>query len=147
MFDTAFFGYSDLPDCIEIEGKSYVPLKAIRVKYHGTHPKETPFDVENLKMICKVLGINIYRPVKGLYCVEKLYAKFFDVLHQFYYNRKKELQQTKEYDFWRSGRKYYNYYGDLMSWGYNNRTPFDEVIIDKNQISNLYNNFLMCTSS
>jgi hypothetical protein len=146
MFDTAFFGYSDLPDCIEIEGKSYVPLKAIRVKYHGTYTKKTPFDVENLKMICKVLGINIYRPVKGLYCVEKLYAEFFDALYHFYCEKKTELTKTKEYFLWGWGTKYYNYYGDLMTCGNHYGNSFYQVLIGKNEISNLYDNFLRCTS-
>ena len=146
MFDTAFFGYSDLPDCIEIEGKSYVPLKAIRVKYHGTHPKETPFDVENLKMLCKVLRINIYRPVKGLYCIEKLYAEFFDSLYQFYCEKKTELKKTKEYFLWGWGTKYYNYYGDLMTCGNHYGNSFYQVLIGKNEISNLYDNFLRCTT-
>ena len=147
MFDTAFFGYSDLPDCIELEGKSYVPLKAIRVKYHGTRSKETPFDIENLKALCKVLGIHIYRPVKGLYCIEQFYAKFFDVLHKFYEQKQSEMIEKRDC-CWGWGVKYYTYRGDLMSRGsYCGMDPFNKVIVDSNSIRNLYDNFLMCATS
>ena len=147
MFDTAFFGYSDLPDCIEIEGKSYVPLKAIRLKYHGTRSKETPFDVVNLRTICKVLGIGIYRPIKGLYCVDKLYSKFFDTLHQFYEEKGVELRKTNEYFYWGWGMKYYTPRGDLATYGSFYGNSFHEIIIGANEIMNLYRNFLMCASS
>ena len=146
MFDTAFFGYSDLPDYIELEGKSYVPLKAIRVKYHGTRSKVTPFDVENLKALCKFLRIDIYRPVKGLYCIEQLHAKFFDVLHKFYEQKRSEVERGDL--CWGWGVKYYNYRGDLMSRGsYCGMNPFHKVIVDSNSIRNLYDNFLMCATS
>ena len=106
MFDTAFFGYTDLPDQIDLDGKELVPLKSIRTKYHGTS-QQTPFDVSNLRHLCKVLEIELHRPVKGLYCVEKIYANFFDFLYSFY------VKEVTKIGFVGS-TYYYNYKGDLM---------------------------------
>lgn len=106
MFDTAFFGYSDLPDLIDLNGKELVPLKSIRQKYHGTS-QSTPFNVSNLRDLCNFLNIKLHRPVKGLYCVEKCYSQFFDYLHSFY------LKEVTKIGFYGSAY-YYNRHGDLM---------------------------------
>ena len=106
MFDTAFFGYSDLPDLIDVNGKELVPLKSIRLKYHGTSQK-TPFDVSNLRYLCSLLGIKLHRPVRGLYCIEKCYSYFFDILYSFY------VKEVIKGGFYGSVY-YYNRYGDLM---------------------------------
>jgi hypothetical protein len=105
MFDTAFFGYSDLPDMIDLNGKELVPLKSIRLKYHGTS-QQTPFDVSNLRHLCNVLGIELHRPVKGLYCIEKCYSQFFDFLYSFY------VKEVTSIGFY--GPYYYDQNGNLM---------------------------------
>ena len=40
------------------------------------------FSVSTIKSICSNIGIELYRPVKGLYCIEECYCKFFDYLYQ-----------------------------------------------------------------
>ena len=83
MFDTAFFGYSELPDSIELDDRKLIPVKALRLKYHGTSQSNGAFSVENIRTLCKILGIELHRPVRGLYCIEEHYLKFFERLYQF----------------------------------------------------------------
>jgi hypothetical protein len=40
------------------------------------------FSVSTIKDICEALGIKLHRPVKGLYCIEEKFCKFFDYLYR-----------------------------------------------------------------
>jgi hypothetical protein len=84
IFDSAFFGYSDLPELIEIGQFKLIPIKSMKLKYenHSMVYSGNLFSVSNIKRICNFIGIQLYRPVKGLYCVEERYYKFFDYLYQ-----------------------------------------------------------------
>ena len=68
IFDTAFFGYSNLPDSIEFENRKLIPIKTLK----GS--------AMFIRQICKIVGIQVYRPVKGLYCIEESDCRFFDYL-------------------------------------------------------------------
>ena len=105
IFHPAFFGYNNLPDSIEIENCKLIPIKTLRLKYHGTD-KSGVFCVENIRSLCKFLEIQLHRPVRGLYCIEERYLKFFNTLYQFYI---KEVSS-----FIHHSNHYYNYNGDLM---------------------------------
>jgi len=83
MFDTAFFGYSELPDSIELDDRKLIPIKTFQ---HGAI---------FTRSICKVVGIQLHRPVKGLYCIEENDCKFFDYLYQL----KEDLNYWCEKDF------------------------------------------------
>ena len=114
IFHPAFFGYNNLPDSIEIENCKLIPIKTLRLKYHGTD-KSGVFCVENIRSLCKFLEIQLHRPVRGFYCIEERYLKFFDSLYQFYKKEVSILPYTP-------CPYYYNYRGDLMICEYNWRT-------------------------
>jgi hypothetical protein len=69
-FDCAFFGYQDLPESIELNDLKLIPIKTLKLK--------KGYLVNNIRMMCKVLGIPVQRPVKGLYCLEEKYCKFIE---------------------------------------------------------------------
>lgn len=73
IFDTAFFGYSNLPDSIELEDRKLIPIKTLK----GS--------AMFIRQICKFVGIQVYRPVKGLYCIEEQDCRFFDYLRELNY--------------------------------------------------------------
>ncbi len=77
IFDSAFFGYSNLPDSIELNDRKLIPIKTLKVFQKGTH---------FVQYVCKVLKIDIHRPVKGLLCVEDQYAQVLEYLYQNYHN-------------------------------------------------------------
>jgi len=77
IFDSAFFGYSNLPDLIEVNDQKLIPIKTLKVFQKGTH---------FVQYACKVLKIQIHRPVKGLLCVEDQYAQVLEYLHLNYSN-------------------------------------------------------------
>lgn len=77
IFDSAFFGYSNLPDLIEVNDQKLIPIKTLNVFQRGTH---------FVQYACKVLKIDIHRPVKGLLCVEDQYAQVLEYLHLNYSN-------------------------------------------------------------
>lgn len=81
IFDTAFFGYSNLPDSIELEDRKLIPIKTLK----GS--------AMFIRQICKFVGIQVYRPVKGLYCIEEQDCKFFDYLRELNY----EFLYKKDY--------------------------------------------------
>jgi len=33
VFDSSFFGYTNLPDSIELENRKLIPVKALKLKY------------------------------------------------------------------------------------------------------------------
>ena len=74
VFDTAFFGYSNLPDSIELENRKLIPIKTLK----GS--------AMFIRQICKIVGIQVYRPVKGLYCIEENDCRFFDYLNHLNYS-------------------------------------------------------------
>jgi len=77
IFDSAFFGYSNLPDSIELNDRKLIPIKTLNIFKYGTH---------FVQYACKVLKIDIHRPVKGLLCVEDQYAQVLDYLYLNYCN-------------------------------------------------------------
>lgn len=83
IFDSSFFGYENLPDCIELESRKLIPIKALKLKYedHSMVSSCNLFSVSTIKCICSFIGIQLYRPVKGLYCIEESYVPFFDFLY------------------------------------------------------------------
>lgn len=84
IFDSSFFGYSNVPDSIEFNEHKLIPIKSLKLKYedHSMSSSCNLFSVSKIKTICSIIGIQLYRPVKGLYCIEESYTKFFDYLHQ-----------------------------------------------------------------
>ena len=84
IFDSSFFGYSNLPDSIELNDRKLVPIKSLKLKYedHSMVFSGNLFSVSTIKSICSIIGIELHRPVKGLYCIEECYCKFFDYLYQ-----------------------------------------------------------------
>jgi hypothetical protein len=84
IFDSSFFGYSNVPDSIELDDRKLIPIKSLKLKYedHSMAYSGNLFSVSTIKSICSIIGIELYRPVKGLYCIEEQYCKFFDYLHQ-----------------------------------------------------------------
>ena len=83
-FDCAFFGYKDLPELIELNEYKLVPIKSLKVRYTGNsmYSSTDLFSVSTIKDICEALGIKLHRPVKGLYCIEEKFCKFFDYLYR-----------------------------------------------------------------
>ena len=75
IFDSAFFGYSNLPTSIEVDNRKLVPIKTLNLFSKGTH---------FVQYACKLLKIKIYRPVKGLLCVEEQYVQVLDYLYENY---------------------------------------------------------------
>jgi len=122
IFHPAFFGYENLPNSIEIENRKLIPVKALRLKYQGTSNSDGAFCVKNIRALCKFLKIQLHRPVRGLYCIEERYQKFFNTLYQFY------IKEVSSYDIHYSNH-YYNYKGDLMWCMYNRRTG--EILHEK----------------
>ncbi len=84
IIDSAFFGYNNLPDSIEIDDQKLIPIKALKLRYEENSMVSSCnlFSVSTIKSICTFLGIKLHRPVKGLYCVEDSYVRFFDYLYQ-----------------------------------------------------------------
>jgi hypothetical protein len=84
IFDSSFFGYNNLPDSIEIDEHKLIPIKALKLRYedHSMVSSCNLFSVSTIRSICSFLGIQLHRPVKGLYCVEETYVRFFDYLNQ-----------------------------------------------------------------
>ena len=77
IFDSAFFGYQNLPDSIELDGSKLIPIKTLNIFKKGTH---------FVQYACKVLKIQIHRPIKGLLCVEDQYAQVLEYLYMNYSN-------------------------------------------------------------
>ncbi len=77
IFDSAFFGYQNLPNSIELNDRKLIPIKTLNVFKRGTH---------FVQYACKLLKIQIHRPVKGLLCVEDHYARVLEYLHLTYRN-------------------------------------------------------------
>ena len=91
-----------------------IPIKALRLKYQGTSSSDGTFCVQNIRSLCKFLEISLHRPVRGLYCIEESYLKFFNTLYQFY------MKEVSTYIH--HPNHYYNYNGDLMCARYNWKT-------------------------
>ena len=126
IFYPAFFGYENLPNSIEVKGCKLIPVKSLCLKYHGTitnsSQSNSQFCVGNIRSLCNSLEIHLHRPVRGLYCIEERYQKFFNTLYQFY------IKEVSSYDIHYSNH-YYNYKGDLMWCMYNRRTG--EILHEK----------------
>jgi hypothetical protein len=73
IFDSAFFGWSNLPESIVIEGENLIPVKVLKLKCKS-------LDVNLIRNVCKFVGIQLHRPVKGLYCIKEEDSKFFSFL-------------------------------------------------------------------
>lgn len=82
IFHSAFFGYENLPDSIELENRKLIPIKALKLRYEKNCMRSDHFGATCIRQICKIVGIQVHRPVKGLYCIEENDCKFFDYLHQ-----------------------------------------------------------------
>ena len=108
IFHPAFFGYQNLPDSIEFNDRKLIPIKALRLKYHGKSQSSGVFSVENIRSLCNLLGIELHRPVRGLYCIEDCYSNFFDRLYDFYTKQVNSFIHFSGY--------FYSKSGDLM-WG------------------------------
>jgi hypothetical protein len=84
IFDSSFFGYSNVPDSIELDDRKLIPIKSLKLKYedHSMAYSGKLFSVSTIKTICWLTAIEVHRPIKGLYCVEEEDAKFFDYLYE-----------------------------------------------------------------
>jgi len=84
IFDSSFFGYSNLPDSIELDDRKLIPVKSLKLRYedHSMVFSGNLFSVSTIKSICSMIGIELHRPVKGLYCIEEQDCKFFDYLYE-----------------------------------------------------------------
>lgn len=83
VFDSSFFGYTNLPDSIEFENRKLIPLKRLKLRYLKNCMSWSPtFSASCIREICQFIGIKVYRPVKGLYCIGEDDCKFFDYLYQ-----------------------------------------------------------------
>jgi len=84
IFESAFFGWKNLPNMIEYQEKKLIPLKTLKLKNGGnaTH-HDGLFSVSEMKSICKKVGITVYRPIVGLYCISKDDCDFFSYLHDY----------------------------------------------------------------
>jgi hypothetical protein len=84
IFDSSFFGYSNLPDSIELDDRKLIPIKCLKLNYEANSMSTSCglFSVSKIKTICSFVGIELHRPVKGLYCIEESHTKFFDYLYQ-----------------------------------------------------------------
>jgi hypothetical protein len=135
IFHPAFFGYENLPDLIELDNRKLIPIKAIRLKYQGKSQSKGAFCAENIRSLCNILGIELYRPVRGLYCIEEHYSKFFDYLHQFY---------SQHFSFSHHNFHHYENNGDLIWSIYNWKTGNvrQEKKCDGKLIKTLFNNFI-----
>ena len=83
-FDVSFFGYTDLPSSLQFDDQQkLIPVKSLKLKYEKNSMNSSCdlFSVPNIRWICTFLGIQLHRPVKGLYCIEESYVRFFDHLH------------------------------------------------------------------
>jgi len=94
MFDTAFFGYSELPDSIELENRKLIPIKTLN--------QSACF----IRSVCKIVGIQLHRPVKGLYCIEEDDFKFFDYIRKL---------QVNDCNYWYS-KDYIQAYNNFLIW-------------------------------
>ncbi len=103
IFYPAFFGYENLPNSIEVKGCKLIPVKSLCLKYHGTITNSSQsngqFCVGNIRSLCNSLEIHLHRPVRGLYCIEERYLKFFDALYQFYIKEVSKLPESSHYRF------------------------------------------------
>ena len=82
--DSAFFGYDNLPNSIEFNGCKLIPFKSLKIKYEKNKMScDILGGAWTMRLYCKMLGIQTYRPMKGLWCVEEKDSKFFDFLYQF----------------------------------------------------------------
>lgn len=84
IFDSSFFGYSNLPDSIELDDRKLIPVKSLKLRYedHSMVFSGNLFSVSTIKSICSMIGIELHRPMKGLYCIEEQDCKFFDYLYE-----------------------------------------------------------------
>jgi len=135
IFHPAFFGYKNLPDSIEIDQQKLIPIKALRLKYHGNSTSDGAFCVGNIRSLCNILSIELHRPVRGLYCIEECYSRFFEKLYQFYVK--------ENCSFIDHPNHFYNYNGDLMCAWYNWRTGETkyEKKCDGSVIRNLFESY------
>ena len=103
IFYSAFFGYKNLPGSIEVGNRKLIPVKSLCLKYHGTitnsYQSNREFCVSKIRRLCEFLEIQLHRPVKGLYCVEERYLKFFDALYQFYMKESSKLRESSYFRF------------------------------------------------
>lgn len=102
LFDASFFGYSNLPESIEVENLKLIPIKALKLKYeaHSMVSSCNSFSVSSIKTICNLLNIQLHRPVKGLYCIEESYSRFFDYLYSHSICNRTEIQNRfQEFSF------------------------------------------------
>ena len=83
IFESAFFGWKNLPTMIEYQGRKLIPLKTLKLKNGGkpTHHNGL-FSVSEMRRICERVGITLYRPTLGLYCISEDECSFFSYLHK-----------------------------------------------------------------
>ena len=126
-FKTAFFGYSELPSIVNYNNQVLIPLKQIRINHQGTEQK-SPFDLYNLRKLCKVIGIPVYRPTPGLYCVREC--------DEFFFYKLSSLFNEKRISFYGNHYEYDNC-GNLYDW------LMKKILLKGNQIKNLYEEYLL----
>lgn len=81
---SAFFGWKNLPTMIEYQGKKLTPLKTLKLKNGGNATyHDGLFSVSEMRSICEEVGITVYRPIVGLYCISKDDCDFFSYLHHY----------------------------------------------------------------
>jgi hypothetical protein len=135
IFHPAFFGYENLPDSIELDNHKLIPIKALRLKYQGKSQSKGAFCAENIRSLCNILSIELHRPVRGLYCIEEHYSKFFDYLYQFYSQHAGSFLHHNSY--------YYASNGDLIWYIHNWKTGAIREVkkCDGKLIKTLFRNF------
>ena len=137
IFHPAFFGYNNLPDSIELENRKLIPVKALRLKYHGMSQSNGAFSVENIRTLCKILGIELHRPVRGLYCIEEHYLKFFDRLHQFFSKNVSSFLDHNVHSYDAKGNLIWSIYNwKTHTWNH-------QLKCDGNTIKSIFQEFVM----
>ena len=114
IFYPAFFGYTNLPDSIEIGNRKLIPVKSLCLKYHGTITnglRNDNFSCGNIRTLCRELEIQLHRPIRGLYCVEERYLKFFDALYQLHI---KKVESIKYFCFFTNFEMIKNMFYEVM---------------------------------
>ena len=115
IFYPAFFGYQNLPNSIEVGNRKLIPVKSLCLKYNGTitnGPRNNNFSTGDIRMLCMKLEIQLHRPIRGLYCVEERYLKFFDALYQLHI---KKVESIKYFCFFTNFEMIKNMFYEVMA--------------------------------
>ena len=92
LTNSAVFGWKNLPDELVFNGMKMIPLKKYKLR-HVDAKNGGGVSVSNLRNVCRILNIEVFRPIMGLYCIRVEDCKFLDYLGagKLYYSRREEL--------------------------------------------------------